>query len=285
METAQHIKKRVAIQGVQGCFHEQAARLYYGEEIDVVECLSFEALFTCLKQGEANGAVMAIENTVSGGLLPNYSLLQKYEIPVTGEIYLRIRQNLMALPGQSIEELEEVHSHYMAIAQTREFFRHYPHIRLVESEDTAKSAKEIALNGRRKTGAVASTLAADLFGLEILQTGIETHKQNYTRFLILGDAPDVANTGSGANKSSVCFTIPHRRGSLSQVLSIFAFYDLDLTKIQSLPIPGKEWQYFFYADLTFEEYGRYREAMNAALPLLDNLKILGEYRKGEKPVF
>jgi len=244
------MKKKIAIQGVHGCFHEQAARLYYGEEIEVVECLSFEDLFVSLEQKTADGAVMAIENTVSGGLLPNYSLLHKYGKQIKGEVFLRIKQNLMALPGQKIEDIREVHSHYMAIAQTRSFFQEYPHIRLIES--------------------------AELFGLEILQESIETHKQNFTRFLILDDKLNVEKRD--IDKSSICFTIPHVKGRLSQILSIFSFYDLNLTKIQSLPIPGKEWQYFFYVDLKFEEYNRYREAMNAVQPLMEDVKIMGEYK-------
>lgn len=275
-ERKENMNKKIAIQGVHGCFHEQAARLYYGDGIEVLECLNFEDLFTGLEQGKADGAVMAIENTVSGGLLPNYSLLHKYGKRIKGEVFLRIQQNLMALPGQRPEEIREVHSHYMAIAQTREFFKQYPHIRLIESEDTAKSAADIARKGEKGVGAIASVLAAELFGLEILQESIETHKQNFTRFLILDDSLNVPE--EEVNKASICFTVPHEKGRLSQILSIFAFYDLNLTKIQSLPIPGKEWQYFFYVDLKFENYTRYREAMNAVHPLMEDLQIMGEYK-------
>lgn len=267
---------KIAIQGVHGCFHEQAARLFYGNEIEVCECLNFEDLFTSLEQKKANGAIMAIENTVAGGLLPNYSLLRKYGKGVKGEVFLRIQQNLMAMPGQRIEDITEVHSHYMAIAQTREFFKQYPHIRLVESEDTAKSAADIAAGGQMHVGAIASELAAELFGLEILQPSIETHKQNFTRFLILDDQIEVAK--QDIDKSSICFTLPHKAGRLSQVLSIFAFYDLNLTKIQSLPIPGREWQYFFYVDLKFEDYDHYREAISAVKPLVEDITVMGEYK-------
>lgn len=267
---------KIAIQGVHGCFHEQAARLFYGNQIEVCECLSFEELFVCLERQEATGAVMAIENTVAGGILPNYSLLHKYGRSIKGEVFLHIQQNLMALPGQRIEDLAEVHSHYMAIAQTREFFSRYPHIRLVESEDTAKSAADIAARGEKRVGAIGSKLAADLFGLEIIQEGIETHKQNFTRFLILDDHIEVQE--GDIDKASVCFTLPHKKGSLSQVLSIFAFYDLNLTKIQSLPIPGKGWQYFFYVDLKFENYGHYRDAIHAVTPLLEDITVMGEYK-------
>lgn len=270
------MKKKIAIQGVHGCFHEQAARLYYGDDIDVLECLNFEELFTGMNGRKADAAVMAIENTVAGGLLPNYSLLHKYGTQIKGEVFLRIQQNLMALPGQRIEDLREVHSHYMAIAQTREYFNRYPHIRLIESEDTAKSAADIARVEQKGVGAIASTLAAELFGLEILAESIETHKQNFTRFLILDDRLTVAE--QDIDKASVCFTIPHRTGRLAQILSVFSYYDLNLTKIQSLPIPGKEWQYFFYVDLKFEDYAHDREGMNAVQPLMEDLQIMGEYK-------
>lgn len=269
--------KRIAIQGVHGCFHEQAARLYYGKEIEVCECLTFEELFMALRDGRADAAVMAIENTIAGGLLANYSLLRKYGTPVRGEVLLPIRQNLMAMPGVRIKELQEVYSHYMAIAQTREFFARYPHIRLVESEDTAKSAAFVAAKKSAHLGAIASELAAELFGLEILAPGIETYRENnHTRFLIL-DAEAVISKDE-IDKSSICFTLPHKTGSLSQVLSVFAFYELNLTKIQSLPLPSREWQYFFYVDLKFRDYERYREAIRAVYPLIEDLTIMGEYK-------
>lgn len=267
---------KIAIQGVHGCFHEQAARLFYGSDIDVCECLSFEELFTSLDANKADGAIMAIENTVAGGLLPNYSLLRKFGRRIKGEVFIRIEQNLMALPGQKIEDITEVRSHYMAIAQTRDFFKQYPHIRLVESEDTAKSAADIAQNKQWGTGAVASALAAEIFGLEILKSGIETHKQNFTRFLILDE--NICVSEDKIDKASLCFTLPHKTGRLSQILSIFSFYDLNLTKIQSLPIPGKEWQYFFYVDLKFESYERYCEALRAVQPLVEDLTEMGEYK-------
>lgn len=268
--------KKIAIQGVHGCFHEQAARLYYGNDIEVLECLNFEDLFMGIDNNMADGAIMAIENTVAGGLLPNYSLLHKYGKNVKGEVFLRIQQNLMAMPGQRISDITEVHSHYMAIAQTREFFKQFPHIKLIESEDTAKSAADIACHKKMNTGAIASTLAAELFGLQILQESIETHKQNFTRFLVIDDQIDVKP--GDIDKASICFTLSHQTGKLSQVLSIFSFYDLNLTKIQSLPIPGKEWQYFFYVDLKFDRYERYREAINAVNPLMQNITIMGEYK-------
>ncbi len=269
-------RNKIAIQGVHGCFHEQAARIFYGNDMDILPCITFDDLFTGLEKGEADGAIMAIENTVAGALLPNYALLHKFKRAVKGEVFLPIHQNLMALPGEKIEGLKEVHSHYMAIAQTREFFKQYPNLRLVESVDTALSAKEIRDGNLRGVGAIASSLAAELFGLEILAPNIETHKQNFTRFLIMDDRIKVET--KEIDKSSICFTLPHEKGSLSHILSVFSFYDLNLTKIQSLPIVGREWQYFFYVDLKFDDYDRYRKAVEAVRPLLEYIEILGEYK-------
>ena len=271
--------KKIAIQGVKGCFHEQAARLFYEEHghivPETVECLTFDDLYRSLDSGKADAAIMAIENTVSGGLLPNFELLRKYDRKIKGEVFLRIQQNLMAMPGQRIEDLKGVRTHYMAINQTREFFKDYPWIRLVESEDTAKSAADVAAEGLMGVGAVASTLAADLYGLEVLAESIETYKQNFTRFLILDDELEVDR--SKINKASMCFTLPHTPGSLAHVLTIMSFYGMNMTRIQSLPIPGQEWQYFFYVDIKFDDIVRYEQALAAVRPLMDDMNILGEY--------
>ena len=272
--------KKISIQGVKGCFHEQAARLFYKEhglyDPAIVECLTFDDLYRSMDRGEADAAVMAIENTVSGGLLPNFELLRKYDRKIKGEVFLRIKQNLMALPGQAIEDIKEVRTHYMAINQTREFFKDYPWIRLVESEDTAKSAAEVALMGLKGVGAVASELAAELYGLEVLAESIETYKQNFTRFLIFDDALEVDK--ADVNKASMCFTLSHTPGSLAHVLTILSFYGMNLTRIQSLPIPGQEWQYFFYVDIKFDDHLRYEQALAAVRPLMEDLNILGEYK-------
>ena len=271
--------RKIAIQGVTGCFHEQAARLFYEGQgcssPEIVECAEFDDLYKNLSAGQADAAVMAIENTVSGGLLPNFELLRKYDRKIKGEVFLRIQQNLMALPGQKIEDIKEVRTHYMAINQTREFFKDYPWIRLVESEDTAKSAADVAQNNLLGVGAVASELAADLYNLEVLAHSIETYKQNFTRFLILDDGLQVDK--AQVNKASWCFTLDHKPGSLAHVLTILSFYDMNLTRIQSLPIPGQEWQYFFYVDIKFEDYLRYEQALSAVRPLMEDLNILGEY--------
>ena len=219
---------------------------------------------------------MAIENTVSGGLIPNFDLLRKNPQRIKGEVFLRIEQNLMALPGQKLEDIKEVRTHYMAINQTREFFKQWPRIRLVESEDTAKSAAQVAGEGLMGVGAVASELAAKLYGLEILAPGIETYKQNFTRFLIMD--PELEVREGDIDKASLCFTLPHTPGSLAHILTILSFYEMNLTRIQSLPIPGKEWQYFFYADIKFSTYERYQQALAAVRPLIDEFQILGEYK-------
>ncbi len=267
--------KKVAIQGYKGCFHEQAARLFYGE-IEPLECDTFEDLYKALDAGEADAAVMAIENTVSGGLLHNFELLRTQEKKVKGEVYIQIQQNLMALPGQRLEDIRKVRTHYMAINQTRPWFENNaPWIRLMESEDTAKSARDIAQSGETGVGAVASALAAQLYGLEILAPGIETHKQNFTRFLVIDD--NLSVPGDRIDKAVLCFTLPHKPGSLAQILTILSFYEMNLTRIQSLPIPGKQWQYFFYADIKFASLERYRQALQAVRPLLEDMQILGEY--------
>lgn len=284
--------KRVAIQGYKGCFHEQAARLFYeipgtlpgndvealpGNDIEIVECDTFEGLYEAMAEGKADAAVMAIENTVSGGLIHNFELLRKHDVKVKGEVYIRIRQNLMALPGQKLEDIKEVRTHYMAINQTRPWFEvNAPWIRLTESEDTAKSAAELANNGLMGVGAVASELAARLYGLEILAPGIETYKQNFTRFLMLDSSLEVPQ--KDIDKAVLCFTLPHKPGSLAQILTILSFYDMNLTRIQSLPIPGREWQYFFYADIKFNSIERYRLALSAVRPLIEDFQILGEYK-------
>jgi prephenate dehydratase len=273
---------RAAIQGIAGSFHDQAAKEYFPDlDVELVPCEAFEDLFESVRSGHADVAVMAIENTVAGSLLPNYALLRDSGFTVFGEIFLRISQHLMALPGQSIEDIREAHSHYMAIAQTRPFFRKYPGIRLIEADDTAASAKRVAENGLNGMAAIAGERAADLYGLEILARGIETNKRNFTRFLLIykpnGEQPFKVDH---PDKASLSFTLPHETGSLSQVLSIFSFYRVSLTKIQSIPIIGQEWEYHFLIDLTFDDPVRYWQALDAIRPLTHELTILGEYIQG-----
>ena len=273
-------KRRVAIQGYAGCFHEQAGLEFYrniGIEPEFVECPTFDDLYKAIDQGRADAAVMAIENTTSGGLIPNFELLRKHPVRIKGEIYLPIHQNLMAVPGQRLEDIKEVRTHYMAINQTRKFFEEKcPWITVVEYEDTAKSAADIAKGHLMGVGAVASDLAARMFGLEMLREDIETFKENFTRFLIIDDSLPVDK--AAVNKASLCFTLQHKPGSLAQILTILSFYDMNLTRIQSLPIPGKKWQYFFYVDIKFDSYERYNQALSAVRPLIDDFRVLGEYK-------
>lgn len=268
------MKRKVAIQGVEGSFHEEAVRSFYAD-FQIIPCHTFEQIYKEMESGRADAAVMAIENTTSGGLIPNYELLRKYGRKIKGEVYLSISQNLMALPGQRIEDIKEVRTHFMAINQTLDFFSQYPHIELKESENTATSAAEIAEKGLKGVAAVASRCAAERYGLEILAEGIETYKQNFTRFLVVDDSIEVDL--STVNKSSICFTLPHKPGSLAHILTILSFYDMNLSRIQSLPIPGEKWQYFFYVDITFDNYQRYLQALSAVRPLVDGLDIMGEY--------
>jgi len=271
------MSRKIAIQGFSGCFHEEAARHFYaGKKIGIVECATFDGLYQELDAGNADAMVMAIENTISGGLLPNFELLRTYGRKIKGEVYLRIVQNLMALPGQKIDDLREVRSHYMAFNQTRKFFKKHPGITLVESADTALSAAQVAKEHLEGVGAVASALAAEKFGLEILEPSIETYKQNFTRFLIIDDGIKIPE--EEIDKATLCFTLPHKPGALAHILTILSFYDMNLTRIQSLPIPGREWQYFFYADIKFRTYERYQQAIAAVLPLMEDLQILGEYK-------
>lgn len=274
------MSRRVAIQGFAGCFHEEAARKFYREHFDeipeIVECATFDDLFREMDKGNADAAIMAIENTTSGGLLPNFELLRKHSRKIKGEIYLHIHQNLMAIPGQKIEDIREVRSHYMAINQTRQFFEtECPWMKMVEAEDTAKSAADVAKGNLMGVGAVASRLAAEMNGLEILRENIETFKTNFTRFLILDDSITVPQ--EEINKASICFTLPHKPGSLASILTILSFYDMNLSRIQSLPIPGQQWQYFFYIDIRFDSYERYQQALAAIRPLVKDINILGEY--------
>ena len=272
----------VAIQGYYGAFHEIAARFYFQESLEptIVPAHTFDDLARMVDRGETDTALMAIENSLGGSLMYNYNLLQNGNFSIVGEIYLRIKQNLMTLPGQKIEELEEVRSHPMAIAQCRKFFNAYPHIRLVETTDTALAAKEIADNNLTKTGAIAATLAADLYNLEIINPGIETNKLNYTRFLVL-EHNDRKCEVADANKISVSFAVSHEVGSLQKILTVMAAYNMNLTKIQSVPIVGSQWQYRFFVDFMLGEHLDWKQSIDALRPLTTDFKVLGAYRKGE----
>jgi len=224
---------------------------------------------------------MAIENSLAGSILPNYALVRDSGKKIIGEIFLRIRHNLLVLPGQNIHDIREVYSHPMAILQCQDFFKQYPDIRLFDSLDTALSAKEISDKKLKGVGAIASSLAAEKYKLEILASGIETNKLNYTRFLLLSDEENGVPL-SEKNIASIYFTLGHEIGSLSKILMILSFYNMNLSKIQSLPIIGKEWEYQFYIDLEFNNYDMYKKAIEAIKPFSDKIGILGEFKKGRK---
>jgi prephenate dehydratase len=277
--------KRVAIQGGYGAFHEIAAKHYFlNDNIEIVPANTFKDLFKSLKMNHADLGIMAIENSIAGSILPNYGLLQESNMKIIGEIYLRIKQNLVGLPGQTIADIKEVYSHPMAILQCQMFFNNYPHIKLIDSIDTALSAKEISDKKLKGVAAIASKLAADQYKLAIIQESIETNKMNYTRFLILSDAKGHHKPGPIVNKSSIAFDLAHEIGSLSKILSILSYYNINLTKIQSMPIMGKDWEYQFYVDVTFSDYKIYRQSLDAIKPFTRDLNIMGEYAKGNTAI-
>lgn len=282
------MKKRVTIQGEAGCFHEAAAIGYFaGEEIDTIPCATFEAMFDALDCDASLIGILAIENTIAGSLMPNHELLRRSNLRVVGEYKMRISHTLAALPGQRIENLTEVNSHPMALRQCEQFLRRHPNLKVIEKDDTAGSAREIAEHNLLGHAAVCGEYAARLYGLEILESGIETNKRNFTRFLILCDAliaSELRPEEGRIDKASLVFTLPHTKGALSKVLTIFSFYDINLSKIQSSPIIGREWEYRFYADLTFDSYNRYRQSIEAVRPLLNDIHILGEYKACENEV-
>lgn len=271
---------RVTIQGYPGAFHEIAARFCFDQQpLELVPAHTFEDLVAELESGaNADIGLMAIENTLAGSLMHNYKLLYKSSLHIVDEVYLRIKQNLMVLPGVKIEDLEEVHSHPVAIDQCREFFRQYPHIRLVQIEDTALAARNIREKGLTKVGAIASSLAAELYEMEVLAAGIETNKKNHTRFLVL---QKTAKTLEAADKVSLCFSVDHQVGSLYKLLAVLAAYNINLTKIQSAPIIGRPWEYMFFVDFISEGHIGMEQAIDAIRPLAHNLRVLGIYPKGQ----
>lgn len=274
--------KKIAIQGGYGAFHEIAANKYFeNTPIEIVPRNTFKDLFQALKEGKVDYGITAIENSLAGSILPNYSLLLESKMKIIGEVYLRIKQNLVALPDQTLSDIKEVFSHPMALLQCQNFFDEYPDIKLIDSIDTALSAKKIADEKLTGVAAIASNLAAANYNLNIVAEGIETNKKNYTRFLIVEDKNGRVFHSSDVNKSSVTFALAHKIGSLSKILSIFSFYDINLSKIQSMPIIGKDWEYQFYIDLEFDDYEMYRQAVHAIEPFTSNICILGEYYKGK----
>jgi len=279
-------KTRVAIQGAYGAFHEMAALHYFeNDDIEIVPGSTFKQVFKNLKNQDADFGIMAIGNMVAGSIIPNYKLLNESNMQVVGEIFLRIELNLVALPGQTINDITEVHSHPMAILQCQDFFEQHPHIKSVDSGDTAYCARQISKEQQKGIGAIASAQAAKQYGLEIIIPGIESNKKNYTRFLILQDKQNGDNgTNKEVNKSSITFALAHEIGSLSKVLSLFSFFHINLSKIQSVPIIGRNWEYQFYVDLEFDDYQKYRQSLESVKPFTSGLEILGEYKRGKSIV-
>ncbi len=269
---------KVVIQGIRGAFHEVAARAFFGQEIEVVPALSFNALFDMAEAGKVcNTAIVAIENSLAGSILGNYKLLNNSNLKIVGEVFLPIQQNLMVLPGMTIADLNEVRSHPMALAQCAEFFKKHPHIRLVESDDTAASAERIARRHSKHIGAIAGALAAEIYGLDIIAHGIEDNPMNYTRFLALVPQ-NQENISQNANKSSISFVTPHQPGCLSKALTSMADNGANLTKIQSVPIEEKVWEYRFFLDYTFDKMEDNILIINQLQSIVTDLKILGTYQ-------
>ena len=273
--------KRIAIQGEIGSFHDITAHRYYeGEQMQIVCCSTFEEVFENMKQDPTMIGIMAIENTIAGSLLHNYELLRESGCTIVGEHKTHISHCICAMPGQKIEELTEVHSHPVALAQCYKYLSRHQNLKMVEDEDTAGSAKWIAENNLKGVAALCHADAAKLYGLEVLENNVEDNPHNFTRFLVLSNPAkaDFLRALNEANKSSIVFSLPHEEGSLSQVLSILSFYRINLTKIQSLPIIGREWEYLFYVDVTYDNLTRYRQSIDAITPLTRDLVILGEYK-------
>lgn len=273
---------RVSIQGYEGSFHQVAAQQFFGKDVEVITCATFrEVIRLAASKKESDGGVMAIENSIAGSILPNYNLLQKSNLRIVGEIYLQIRQNLLTNPGVSLEDIREVHSHPMALLQCIDFLEKHPHWKLVETEDTALSAKLLQQHRSKHVAAIASKLAAELFELQVLAPGIQTMKNNYTRFLIL-QREDKAEAVDGADKASLNFRTGHARGSLARVLTRIADGGINLSKLQSFPVPGtSDWEYSFHADLEFESLEQFDRVIEAIRPVTTELKIYGIYKKGK----
>ena len=271
------MERKIAIQGIQGSFHHLVAQQFYGEEIEVLECMSFASLAKSLVNGEATEGVMAIENSIAGSILPNYALIDENNLKVVGEHYIPIDMNLMALPGQKIENIKKVYSHPMALLQCKEFFKKHPHIKLIEDADTAEVARRISEKQSHKVAAVASTAAAQIFGLDILAKSIHTKKSNATRFLIISTKSKQPN-GEVIDKASLKFELESKRGSLVSVLNILRDFNLDMTKIQSMPIIETPWKYSFFVDVIFEEFKEFEKAMEIVKVMTEDLKIFGTYK-------
>ncbi len=279
--------KRIAIQGSVGSFHDIAAHQYFkGEQLQLICCETFEQVFENIRRDPTVIGMLAIENTIAGSLLHNYELLRNSGTTIVGEHKLHIEHSICCLPEDSWETIREVHSHPVALMQCRGFLADHPELKAVEASDTAGAAKLISEQKCRGWAAICNASAARLYGMKVLKESIEDNKHNFTRFLVVSDTrkSDFLRPLDKTNKASLVFSLPHEEGSLSQVLSILYFYKINLTKIQSLPIIGHEWEYMFYVDVTFSDTIRYRQSIDAIIPLTKELKVIGEYKDdGKQP--
>ena len=275
------MNKIIAIQGAEGSNHHKVARDFYGDNIQLKECMSFDALVAHLLDGSATDGVMAIENTIAGSIIPNYALIDSNNLHIVGEEYLNIHHHLMALPDQTIKSIKEVWSHPMALLQCKEFFKKYPHIKLVEDVDTAEVAKRISKENIKGVAAIAPIIAAEIFGLEVLEDDIQTIKDNSTRFVIVQtQKPTIAL--DIINKASLKFQLNHKRGSLAALLNVLSDCKMNLTKIQSLPVIETPWKYSFFVDVTFDQITDYQKLVKIIEIMAEEFKILGTYKNGRK---
>ena len=272
---------KVAIQGYEGCFHHIAAEGFFGQGIEIVPCATFRGVVKALEEGSADAALMAIENSIAGSILPNYGLLQDRRLRVVGELYLQIKQNLLVLPDVELEDIREVWSHPMALLQCADYLDDKPW-RLVETEDTALSARQVAEQGARHAAAIAGELPARLFGLKVIAPEINNIKTNFTRVMVLRSSADRKEDENrdAINKASMYFQVGHHKGSLVSVLNTMERYNINMTKLQSYPIPSDPFHYLFHLDMEFQDVWEYREAVLHMSALSDNLTVYGEYTRG-----
>lgn len=274
META---KPRVAIQGIRASFHEEAAFKYFGPDIQTVECNSFKQTFEALKNKQADYVVMAIENNIAGSILPNYSLLMSYNFPIVGEVYLPIQLHFLTLPGVKFEDIKLVISHPIALRQCIDFIDEYPQLKVVESNDTAACAKRVHDEQLTDTAAIANALAAKLYNLEVKERRIESNKKNFTRFLVLTSHENAQQIK--ANKASLCFQVSNEVGALAKVLNVLAEQNINMSKIQSMPVLGRRNEYNFYVDIEWQHTSQYDQAIRQILKYTQNFNVLGEYER------
>ncbi|MFK8265674.1 prephenate dehydratase [Capnocytophaga cynodegmi] len=271
------MQQKIAIQGIKGSFHYQAAQEYFGNQITIMECNSFDKVAQSLLKNEADLGIMAIENSIAGSILPNYALIDRLKLNIIGEHYIDIQQNLMALSGQNLNDLKEVHSHPMALLQCKQFFENYPHIKLVEDTDTASTAQRIHQKQLLGIGAIGSKSAAELYNLNIIRHSIQTMKVNATRFVILTTKEEKIDRNQ-VNKASLKFQVHHKRGSLATVLNVISDCRINMTKIQSLPVIETPWKYAFFVDIVFDNYEDFEKAEKLLSIMAEDFKVLGIYK-------